>query len=264
MPSGTTLTGYSVQQSVTSGPWTDVANCSKTSTTTNCAALSLPAVSANANVTYSFRVAAITKTGTVSSTGPYATATAVVGTTTSTSITGGQITASTACALYAVGPAGGTIVYSGAGFACGPTKSSTCTTIEVGPNLGSMAWCSKLNMVTGAVDTAVGTGASNTAAMLAIGCTSGAGFTANAYRGGGFSDWHLPSQLEAAIFYSTLYQRRQTSTDTRNTSWTSTTWWTSTQVSNFNSTARTSNIATAVSSELGKASSAEVHPIRTF
>jgi len=264
MPSGTTLTGYSVQQSVTSGPWTDVANCSQTSTTTNCAALSLPAVAGSANVTYSFRVAAITKTGTVSSTGPYATATAYDGTLTSTAITGGQIQSTLNCALYTVGPAGGTIVYSSTQFACGPTKSSLCNFIEVGPNLGSMAWCSILNKVTGAVDTALGTGASNTKAMLAIGCTSGAGFAANAYRGGGFSDWHLPSSLEAAIFKATLYDVRQNSSYTRNTSWTSTTWWTSTQVSNFNSTARTSNIQTNVSGELGKASSAEVHPIRTF
>ena len=106
----------------------------------------------------------------------------------------------------------------------------------------------------------------NTAAMLAIGCTSGAGFAANAYRGGGFSDWYLPSEIEVFIANNLLFQYKNVSTEIKPVTWSSTTWWTSTQTSNFNSTASTVKIDSAVlvNSALGKASSAEVHPIRTF
>ena len=251
MPTGTTLTGYSVQQATTTaGPWTNVANCLQTSTAANCAALALTGGS-----TYSFRVAAITKTGTVSSTGPYS----------STATPAAIHTIGTTCVNRDLGPGGGKL-YKNNSFACGPTLSSTCTFLEIGPNLGSMAWCQKLNKVTGAVGTNVGTGAPNTAAMIAIGCTSGAGFAANAYRGGGFSDWYLPSEIEVFIANNLLFQYKNVSTEIKPVTWSSTTWWTSTQTSTFNSTASTVKIDTAVlvNSALGKASSAEVHPIRTF
>jgi hypothetical protein len=42
----------------------------------------------------------------------------------------------------------------------------------------------------------VGTGSANTTAMLALPCISGAGVSARAYNGGGFTDWFLPSQDE--------------------------------------------------------------------
>ena len=257
MPTGTTLTGYSVQQgATTAGPWTNVANCPQTSTAATCAALALTVGS-----TYSFRVAAITRTGAVSSTGPYATATS---TGTASTDSGAIHGIGTTCVSGDLGPGGGKFLAFDLSFACGPTLSSTCRYIEVGPSLGSMAWCDKLNKVSGALNTARGAGAANTAAMLAIGCTSGAGFAANAYRGGGFSDWHLPSVGDSSVFYAQLYLAKNISSEIKPVTWSSTTWWTSNQGSNFNSTSNTINIGTNVNSELGKASSAEVHPIRTF
>ena len=61
----------------------------------------------------------------------------------------------------------------------------------------SLAWCSDTTTsIAGAVGTAVGTGSANTTAMLALPCTSGAAFSADAYAGGGLTDWFLPSKDE--------------------------------------------------------------------
>lgn len=58
-------------------------------------------------------------------------------------------------------------------------------------------WCNSSNQsIAGANGTAIGSGRTNTQAMLDHGCISGAGFAASIYTQGGFSDWYLPSSSE--------------------------------------------------------------------
>ena len=103
-------------------------------------------------------------------------------------------------AAYSVGstgPGGGKVFYVAATpFACGTTMASTCTYLEVAPSSGSaITWCDSTNTLISGIDTAIGTGAKNTAAMK-TGCMSGAAYTATATSSGGQTDWYLPSQLE--------------------------------------------------------------------
>ena len=66
-------------------------------------------------------------------------------------------------------------------------------------------WCDKAHsysgsQIKGARGLLVGTGAKNTAAMVAA-CKTGAGVLAHAYTGGGRTDWFLPSQGELIALY---------------------------------------------------------------
>ncbi len=65
-------------------------------------------------------------------------------------------------------------------------------------------WCSDTNdMVPGATGVRIGTGATNTAAIVAVThCQFGAAYLAAGYRGRGLSDWFLPSRGELAQLWT--------------------------------------------------------------
>ena len=107
-------------------------------------------------------------------------------------------TPANATASYLVGdtgPAGGKIFIT-------PTTTGNTTglyfeaaTEDV--SASRLLWCNDSNQsIAGANGTAIGSGRTNTQAMLDHGCNSGAGFAASIYTHGGFSDWYLPSSSE--------------------------------------------------------------------
>jgi hypothetical protein len=136
---------------------------------------------------YTFTVAAINSAGT----GSYSSASSAV-------------TPDVTYALGDVGPGGGLVFYisgSGLRYEMAPKNWNDPTNASaVDP---AMSWCNVKTNVTGAMGTAIGTGAANTLAMDAA-CTSGAGQAAADYAGGGKTDWFLPSlsELNAMCNYS--------------------------------------------------------------
>ncbi len=78
--------------------------------------------------------------------------------------------------------------------------NSTGLYFEVAPvdvSGSRMLWCNSSNQtIPGANGTAIGSGKTNTQAMLNHGCTSGAGYAASQYTNNGYSDWYLPSSGE--------------------------------------------------------------------
>ena len=118
------------------------------------------------------------------------------------------------------GPGGGTVFYVSpraftvAGSPCG----SDCRYLEWAPNTWSgeltpdlaLRWSSGFANAVNGTGTAIGTGFENTRKILTSnapyeGDVSGAAFRADAYRGGGKSDWFLPSLFELAAV--SLYAR---------------------------------------------------------
>jgi chitodextrinase len=100
--------------------------------------------------------------------------------------------------VRSTGPGGGSVFYvATTPFLCGPTLSSTCTYLESAPASGAGTWCSNTSKsITGASDTAIGSGYKNTMAMVNGGCTTGAAVVARSNTSGGLSDWYLPSKDE--------------------------------------------------------------------
>ena len=105
------------------------------------------------------------------------------------------------------GPGGGKVFYvSSTGFACGPTLASRCYNLEVGTkNETATRWCTfTATLITGASSYAIGYGYTNTTNMQnsSPACITGAWKPATDYRGGGLSDWYLPSKLELNLLSS--------------------------------------------------------------
>ena len=114
----------------------------------------------------------------------------------------------TALSIGSTGPGGGKVFYaaSSSGFACGPTLAERCYYLEVAPieaNNATKEWAALANRTSsaGASGTAIGSGYQNTMAIINQGNSNSAAAYAQAYRGGGLSDWYQGSTLEMYQIY---------------------------------------------------------------
>jgi Tfp pilus assembly protein PilE len=133
------------------------------------------------------------------------------------------------CIVGDTGPGGGVVFYVQSSGGTFTSTGSACTpnckyleaapvswgngiTVAGGETSGTatrdpvLKWCSDTTTQLNATGTVIGTGLANT--NLMNGCTSGAGFHSRAYRGGGLSDWYLPSKNEMLQMFR--YNYRQT------------------------------------------------------
>ncbi len=102
------------------------------------------------------------------------------------------------------GPAGGWIFYDKGNYSDGWRY------LEAAPeNQGKAKWGCYKKSIPGARGTAIGTGKSNTQAII-NGCNEPgiAAKLCSEYRGGGKSDWFLPSKDELKLMYNNLKRRR--------------------------------------------------------
>ena len=170
-------------------------------------------------------------------------------------------------AIGGTGPGGGTIFYvAETDFNCGPSLTLSCRYLEAAPITGSTAWTDAgyqwsgnvSTSVNGALQTGIGTGYSNTLAIVAQSSTAERAATkAQSYRGpNNLSDWYLPSQNE-------LYQMLGiVPLDGR--------YWTSTQYNGVSGNARLYIFNISISPNTaslgggGKTQLNKVRPIRAF
>ena len=132
-------------------------------------------------------------------------------------------------------------------------------------------WCSLTNQYIGSSGvapqlTTIGSGYSNTNAMVAAGkCTSGAATVARAYSGGGLSDWYLPSLGELQQMYAQRATIGGFNLMTEaGTARTTTTYWSSSEDSSQNFYARSWSFATNGNDNWTKSLKFGVRPIRSF
>jgi len=172
-----------------------------------------------------------------------------------------------ACAVGDVGPAGGIIFMTpatvgnttGKYFEAAPAGWS-----GVGIDL-NIAWCNASSTLIGtpsALGTAIGTGSTNTDAIVAV-CSTGAAKSARAYTGGGVSDWFLPSIDELLQMYTNraaiggLVQTTQVGTGLSTT-----TFWSSSEYNSYQS--KNWSFLDNGYDNWGKSYGFSVRPIRVF
>ena len=114
------------------------------------------------------------------------------------SATSSTVSLTVTYAIGDTGPGGGKIfiILSTSGNATGKYFESAPTSWSGGVD-PAVNWCNITNGAVGASaqGTTIGTGQGNSTAIGSY-CSSGAAVTARAYRGGGLSDWFLPSEEE--------------------------------------------------------------------
>ena len=251
---GSAITDYFVQYATTSGgAYTTFSD--GTSTTTSATITGLTAGS-----TYYVRVAAVNAL----TTGTYSAETS--GVLSKTCANGGV------CAVGDTGPGGGKIFLtpSSAGNSTGYWFEAAPSNWYSGTDKNNN-WCNNTSLAigSGAQGTAIGAGYSNTLAIIAGGCTSGAAVDARAYSGGSLSDWHLPSDDELQAMYvaratlsmpATLNQCCPSSGIVTTQS-----YWSSTENDTNSATwARTVAFSTGGDDNYGKIYGFNIRPIRRF
>ena len=117
------------------------------------------------------------------------------------------------CVVGNTGPGGGTVFYvSPSTFTCGPTRNLTCKYLEVAPRGWSgvstdptAAWGANsynLTGVSGSIPLGIGSlgrGYLDSDVIITVQSPSTASGISRAYRGGGLSDWYLPSSSELNV-----------------------------------------------------------------
>jgi len=138
------------------------------------------------------------------------------------------------CVVGDTGPGGGIVFYVAAtSFACGATLASSCTYLEAAPSgwfVSPASGCEAAESLdvdpicvwtelaygdtfTSTTGTAIGTGYKNTTEIITqLGAEVAPAVVSQAYRGGGLSDWFLPSKDELNELCK--YARNQTTGDT--------------------------------------------------
>lgn len=108
------------------------------------------------------------------------------------------------CMLGSVGPGGGVVFYvADSPQPWGRYIEAAAITWQGGTADPAVPWCNVTDSLI-ATKFEIGTGAANTAAMISQ-CSSGAAVLARAYKGGGKSDWFLPSIQEIHALHGYIY-----------------------------------------------------------
>lgn len=170
---------------------------------------------------------------------------------------------STTYGIGDVGPGGGLVFLLAGGLTYEMAPKAWGTAGAVDP---AMAWCSDTtNSVP--TSTAIGAGRANTSAMLTsaapfTACTSGAGYSASTYRGGGLSDWFLPSKDELNALYG--YTQGMPSSQQATYGFAAGFYWSSSQSTIVASDAWLQYFADGTPTAVPKLGSYQVRPIRSF
>jgi hypothetical protein len=172
------------------------------------------------------------------------------------------------------GPGGGVIFYvASSTFSCGPTLNLTCKYLEYSPKGWSGSNTDPGGAFSGALITqvpqgtssAIGAGYQNTLNIIAQGSSSTtAPGRAQSYRGGGLSDWYLPSELEWSALYNYINLDSAPGNE-YTTDFNTRYFWSSTETTSSTSSGRVIDLYSGAISDSGKNNIGyAIRPIRAF